>query len=94
MNVRSGVELTADHEVACDVCIVGSGAGGAVLAAGLCEAGLNVVMLEEGSYRTAADFRVLSEGINTPMLYQERGTRSTADLAITILQGRTVGAPR
>ena len=89
--VRSSTELTADHEVDCDVCIIGSGAGGAVLAKGLCAAGLDVVMLEAGSHRTSADFRVLQEGINTPMLYQDRGTRSTADLAITILQGRSVG---
>ncbi len=91
MDVHSGESLTQDHEVACDVCIVGSGAGGAVLAAGLAEQGLRVVMLEEGAYRTADDFRALSERLNTPMLYQERGTRSTMDTAITILQGRTVG---
>jgi choline dehydrogenase-like flavoprotein len=89
--IRSTTELTADHEVSCDVCIVGSGAGGAVLAAGLCAAGLDVVMLEAGSHRTSADFRALQEGINTPMLYQDRGARATADLAITVLQGRTVG---
>ena len=29
-----GQDLTADHNLVCDVCIVGSGAGGAVLAAG------------------------------------------------------------
>ncbi len=91
MEVSSAADLSSDHELSCDVCIIGSGAGGAVLAAGLCEQGLSVVMLEEGAYRTAENFRSLSERINTPMLYQERGTRSTADLAITILQGRTVG---
>ncbi len=91
MNVRSGAELHADHEVECDVCVVGSGAGGAVLAAGLTARGLKVVMIEEGAYRTSEDFRALSERVNTPMLYQERGTRSTSNVAITILQGRTVG---
>ena len=45
-----GDDITQDHDVKCDVCIVGSGAGGAVLAAGLVSSGLKVVMLEEGGY--------------------------------------------
>lgn len=85
-----GSELTADLDLSCDVCIVGSGAGGSVLAARLCQAGLDVVMLEEGPYATRRDFD-LDEQKAIPMLYQDRGTRSTADLAITVLQGRSVG---
>jgi choline dehydrogenase-like flavoprotein len=84
-------ELTSDRVVKADVCIVGSGAGGAVLAAGLAERGLYVVMIEEGSAYTARDFRRLDEAWSLPHLYQERGTRATADLAITVLQGRSVG---
>ena len=82
--------LRADEEVRCDVCIVGSGAGGAVLAAGLVERGLEVVMLEEGGHHTRSEFD-LQEAHAFPMLYQERGLRATADLAITVLQGRGVG---
>ena len=74
-----------------DVCVVGSGAGGAVLAAGLAEQGLSVVILEEGGHHTSKQFRKLDEAWSYPALYHERGTRATADLAITILQGRTVG---
>jgi len=88
--ITPGSELSADAELSCDVCIVGSGAGGSVLAAGLCQAGLDVVMLEEGPYATRRDFD-LDEQKAIPMLYQDRGTRSTADLAITVLQGRSVG---
>lgn len=83
--------LVTDVDVSCDVCVIGSGAGGAVLAAGLAEKGLSVVILEEGSHYTSADFRRLDEAWSFPALYQERGGRATADQAITILQGRSVG---
>lgn len=85
-----GPEITADVDVACDVCIVGSGAGGSVLAAELTARGLDVIVLEEGGYHTKADF-TLHEADAYPLLYQERGLRTTADLAITVLQGRGVG---
>ncbi len=88
--IVAGADLTDDVDVACDVCIVGSGAGGATLAAGLAQRGLHVIMLEEGGHHTSRDF-VGEEGVNYPMLYQDRGTRATADLAFTILQGRSVG---
>lgn len=74
----------------CDVCIIGSGAGGAVLAAGLAARGVDVVMLEEGGYFTRSDFK-LEEAHAYPTLYQEQGGRATADLSISILQGRSVG---
>ena len=85
-----GPEVTADIEETCDVCVIGSGAGGGVLAAGLVEAGLDVVMLEAGGYHTRRDFD-LHEQTAFPMLYQARGTRATADLSISVLQGRSVG---
>jgi len=88
--ILTGADLGADVDLSCDVCIIGSGAGGAVLAAGLVERGLSVVMLEEGGYHTNADFD-LQESTAFPMLYQDRGTRTTSDLGITILQGRSVG---
>lgn len=85
-----GTDIKRDETVSCDVCIVGSGAGGAVLAAGLVEQGHKVVMLEEGGYYDQDNFK-LNEGDAYFNLYQDRGTRATADLAITVLQGRSVG---
>jgi choline dehydrogenase-like flavoprotein len=73
-----------------DVCVVGSGAGGAVTAAQLAAAGLEVLVLEEGGHHTRTDFHML-EHEAYPMLYQEGGGRATADLGIGILQGRAVG---
>lgn len=86
----AGRNLEASRTVDADVCIIGSGAGGAVLASGLVARGLSVVMLEEGGDYSKADFD-LQEGNAYPLLYQEQGMRATADLAITILQGRSVG---
>lgn len=88
--ITPGAALDADLDRPCDVAIIGSGAGGSVLAAGLCARGLDVVMLEEGPYLTRRDFD-LDERAAIPALYQDRGTRATADLAITVLQGRSVG---
>ncbi|MCO4763366.1 MAG: GMC family oxidoreductase [Myxococcales bacterium] len=88
--IVQGHEVSASQQLTCDVCIVGSGAGGSVLAAGLAAKGLDVVMLEAGGYHTKADFD-LQEGRAYPMLYQDRGTRGTADQSISVLQGRSVG---
>ena len=83
-------EIRGGEEVACDVCVVGSGAGGSVLAHELVSRGLRVVMLEEGGHHTRREFD-LKESTAYPNLYQELGNRTTDDLAITILQGRSVG---
>ncbi|TMA76536.1 MAG: GMC family oxidoreductase [Deltaproteobacteria bacterium] len=73
-----------------DVCVVGSGPGGAMVASRLSRAGAKVVVLEEGGYHTKADFD-MQEATAYPRLYQDRGNRATADLAIQVLQGRAVG---
>ena len=41
-------EQSGELELEADVCVIGSGAGGAVLAAGLAELGRDVVIIEEG----------------------------------------------
>lgn len=89
--IRSSAEFTSDQQLTADVCVIGTGAGGAVLAAGLAARGLKVVILEEGGYHTSADFRRLDEAWSVPNLYQERGGRATADQSMLVLQGRSVG---
>ena len=73
-----------------DVCIAGSGPGGAMIASRLARAGASVVVLEEGGYHTKEEFD-MQEATAYPRLYQDRGNRATADLSIQVLQGRAVG---
>jgi len=89
-SVLHGDRLDQDLRLAADVVIIGTGAGGGVSAEILASAGLKVVMLEEGGYYTAKDFRMLEAEAYT-RLYYDLGARKTKDKAITILQGRTVG---
>lgn len=50
------------ERIACDVAVVGTGAGGGAVAARLAEQGLAVVMVEEGEYATREDFAGALEG--------------------------------
>jgi choline dehydrogenase-like flavoprotein len=73
-----------------DVCVVGSGAGGGVLAAELQRAGSSVVVLEMGSYRNEADFHQL-ELPGMFDLYLGGGLAASEDGSIAILAGSTLG---
>jgi choline dehydrogenase-like flavoprotein len=88
--VRGGSHADLPARIVCDVAIVGSGAGAGVTADLLTQAGLDVVIVEEGPLKSSADFRQ-HESEAYPSLYQESAARKTADKAINILQGRCVG---
>src|SRR6266508_899970 len=84
--IRPSTELSLDA----DVCIVGSGAGGSVIAAHLAGAGHRVVVLEAGAYRTADDFTQReAEAYDT--MFQGHGLLTTRDLAFGVLAGQTAG---
>jgi len=83
-------QLTQTQDISCTVCIIGSGAGGATLAAQLTQQGHDVVMLEAGSNRYTKHFN-MNESEAFTHLYQEGGLRATEDLSISILQGATLG---
>lgn len=90
MSIYTGADIEGDRELHCDVCVVGSGAGGAVVAQRLATAGKSVVVLEDGGYHVSARFD-MTEGTMFARLYQEQGGRATADQSMSILQGRAVG---
>lgn len=79
-----------DAELMCDVCVVGSGAGGGPAAAVLAQAGLDVVVLEAGRYADDADF----DGDQIPSLhglYLDGAVLSTEDQGVTLLAGGCLG---
>jgi long-chain-alcohol oxidase len=84
------VAITADSTLACDVVVVGSGAGGSVVAAELAAAGKDVIVLEKGGYRNEADFTHL-EGDALETMYDAGGLLATSDLSLVVLQGATLG---
>ena len=73
-----------------DVCVIGSGASGGVVAALLAGAGRRVVVLEGGPADQAADFNQ-REIVGMQRLYLDRGTTATRDLGVAILAGSCVG---
>jgi len=79
-----------DRDLETEVCVIGSGAGGAVVAARLAEAGRRVVILEEGPFlkrdRINHDERMMQ--VKT---YREGGLQLTLDFDMYVLQGRCVG---
>ena len=75
----------------CDVVVIGTGAGGATAARVLAEAGLEVVLIEEGPFLTAADLR---HDVYTSFQrgWRDMGLQAARGRALTpVLQGKMVG---
>ena len=82
--------LEGDVVEECDVCIIGSGAAGAVLANKLSRAGRSVVLLEKGGYYEGEDMNQRDEDM-VPLLWKNGGINFTDDLRIAIGQGCCLG---
>src|SRR3984957_4952430 len=80
----------AEMTLTCDVCVIGSGAGGGVAAAVLAGAGKEVIVLEAGGYFDDADFDG-AELAGFQRLYSECGFASTRDHSVGFLAGECLG---
>ncbi len=72
------------------VCVIGSGAGGGVVAAELAAAGQRVIVLEAGGGRVASDYDQ-TELWAMRDLYLDHGMTATKDLGVVIAAGATLG---
>ncbi|MGH7285774.1 MAG: FAD-dependent oxidoreductase [Polyangiaceae bacterium] len=73
-----------------DVCIIGSGAGGAVVAHAAAKRGLKTLVLERGPYVRSSEMTA-SEAEMIPRLYKDGGLQLNTALDFFILQGSCVG---
>ena len=79
----------------CDVVVVGSGAGGMTAAMHLAEAGLSVIVLEEGPYYRRRDYQRFTPSESLRRLFREGGMLAAIGVGqtpmISLTLGRAVG---
>ena len=91
VRIERGTELRGRRRVRADAVVVGTGAGGGVAAKELAEAGLDVVMLEEGEWVEPHELTARPRDIS-PRLYRDGAQVVTAgNIPIPLLLGRAVG---
>jgi len=73
-----------------DVCVIGSGAAGAILATKLAESGKSVVIIESGGYYDGESMNQREIDM-IPLLWKNGGANFTSDLGIPIAQGSCLG---
>jgi choline dehydrogenase-like flavoprotein len=82
--------ITGPTTLEADAVIIGSGAGGGVVAAELAQAGKSVIVLEKGGYHHEGTFtQQESEALKD--LFLKRGTLATRDLGVLLMAGNTLG---
>lgn len=91
MTIVQAADVAADLAAECGAVIVGTGAGGATMAAELALAGVDVIMVEEGGYHATASFGTESvRALRT--LYRDGGGGMTLGRpSVLYAEGRCVG---
>jgi choline dehydrogenase-like flavoprotein len=89
--ILRGDGFVSDETLTCDVVIVGSGAGGAAAAWHLTQAGLSVIILEEGRKWEPSELST-KQTWAVRNLYAERGTSvAMGNIIVPMPRGRAVG---
>jgi len=84
------LRISAYTTLEVDAVVIGSGAGGGVVAGELALAGRRVVVLEKGGYNSEATF-TSQEAQAMPDLFLKRGALGTDDLGLIMMAGSTLG---
>ena len=89
---RKELYKVINSDVVCnvDVCIIGSGASGAILGAKLANTGKSVVTIERGPYYDGESMNQ-READMIPLLWKNAGANFTSNLRIAIAQGSCLG---
>src|SRR5690554_7189385 len=88
--IFDAANLKLPIRIEADLCIVGSGAGGAAAAMVAAEAGLRVVVLESGAFIPPAQMNQREEDMFPELLYAN-GSQTNKSRTCTIVQGRALG---
>ncbi|HTQ92630.1 MAG TPA: GMC family oxidoreductase N-terminal domain-containing protein, partial [Streptosporangiaceae bacterium] len=84
-------DVAGELSLECGVVVVGSGAGGATVAAELAEAGVDVVVIEEGGYHRTESFTT-GTGRALRTLYRDAGGgMAVGRPSVLYTEGRCVG---
>lgn len=84
------VLVDSEQTITCDVLVIGSGAGGGVMAAELAAEGQDVVVVEKGAYFSNSQLPD-NELDGMRKLYEQSAGVRTSDRAVIILAGSTLG---
>jgi choline dehydrogenase-like flavoprotein len=82
--------INTDVTCNADVCVIGSGAAGAILGTKLAQSGKSVVVLERGPYYDGESMNQ-READMIPLLWKNAGANFTSNLRIAIAQGSCLG---
>jgi choline dehydrogenase-like flavoprotein len=89
--LHHAADITADLTVDCGAVIVGSGAGGATMAAELAGAGIDVVVIEEGDYHPTGSFTTSSMRALRTLYRDGGGGMAIGKPSVLFAEGRCVG---
>ncbi len=88
--IHDAARMGLPTELRADLCVIGSGAGGGMVASLAVQAGLDVVLLEAGSFIPPEHMTQREEQM-IPRLLWDAGARTSRDRSVQIHQGRGVG---
>jgi choline dehydrogenase-like flavoprotein len=83
------LNITEPTTLYTDVLVIGSGAGGGVVAGELSAAGKEVIVVEKGAYYP--DHQLGTGEYASQSLFEKRGLLTTSDLSMSVLAGTTLG---